>query len=445
MTEKQQRQHAKRNAQLPEGYKQTEVGMIPEDWEVKTVSEFAQTKTGPFGTLLKASEYSDNNGVPLISVREIGIGNIKVTENTPFVPNAVIRRLPQYLLREGDIVFGRKGAVERSALVTEDEDGWFLGSDGISVRPQHECYPQYIAYQFQRYDVQAWLLQNATGTTMASLNQAILGRVQIPYAPLPEQRAIAAALNDVDALLNGLNRLIAKKRDLKQAATQQLLSGQTRLPGFEGKWEVKRLGEHVKFLRNGVNSRAELTLDEPVKYLHYGDIHACAGVTLNPITLPSLPANKTKTLDRLRDGDLIFVDASEDIDGVSKSVEIYGVSNIECVSGLHTIAARFDKEILVDGFKAYLQFCPAFSSQLRRLAAGTKVYATNRAHISSVEMRLPGIKEQVAIASILNDMDAEIAALEQRRHKTKNLKQAMMQELLTGKTRLISPEGASDA
>jgi len=107
------------------------------------------------------------------------------------------------------------------------------------------------------------------------------------------------------------------------------------------------------------------------------------------------------------------------------------------VAGLHTIAARFDKDVLADGFKAYLQYCPEFMRHIRQLTAGTKVYAINRAHIASVEMRLPGADEQIAIASVFQHMDAEIGALEKRRAKTRDLKQAMMQELLTGKTRLL--------
>ena len=92
-----------------------------------------------------------------------------------------------------------------------------------SIRSSNNCHPPYLACQFQRHEVQSWLLQNATGTTMASLNQEILSSVSIPYAPLPEQRAIAAALSDVDALINSQDKLIAEKRDIKQGAMQQLL------------------------------------------------------------------------------------------------------------------------------------------------------------------------------------------------------------------------------
>lgn len=277
-------------------------------------------------------------------------------------------------------------------------------------------------------------------TSIAHLGGKRFENLELPWpVDEEEQRAIATALGDVDALLEGLDRLIAKKRDLKQAAMQQLLNGQTRLKGFRDEWHLRRLGDHVTILRNGTNSRAELRPDGPVKYLHYGDVHACTGVFLGPAGLPCLPGDKAKALDRLQEGDLVFADASEDLIGVSKSVEIRGLGSAVLVPGLHTIAARFEKHILADGFKGYLQFCPSFSGQLRRLAAGTKVYATNRAHVASVEMRLPSVEEQTAIAAIFRDMDAEIEALEQRRAKTADLKQAMMQELLTGKTRLVNP------
>ncbi|CAM4051550.1 restriction endonuclease subunit S [Bordetella muralis] len=421
------------------GYKMTEVGVIPEDWCACEAHDFSKIITGPFGTLLKASEYTDGDGVPQISVGEIGDGYFRVGQNTPRIPREVTKRIPQYLLRTGDIVFGRKGAVDRSSLVTQKEDGWFLGSDGICVRPTANYQPAYLAAQFRGTLVKSWLLKNSIGTTMPSLNQKILGRVRIPIAPIAEQRAIATALGDMDALLDGLDRLIAKKRAIKQATMQQLLTGQTRLPGFSGDWEVKRLGDHLTFLKNGVNSRAELSWSDDVLYLHYGDIHGSSQVMLDPVSveMPSLPRVKASRLDRLQNGDLIFADASEDMDGIGKSVEIQNATGVDLVSGLHTIAIRFDKSVLADDFKAYIQFIPKFRDHLRQLAAGTKVYATNRAHIASAELRLPGIDEQQAISSLLIDMEAEITALETRHIKTRALKQAMMQELLTGRTRLV--------
>lgn len=202
---------------------------------------------------------------------------------------------------------------------------------------------------------------------------------------------------------------------------------------------MSRLGDYLKFIRNGAHSRAELAVEGEVRYLHYGDIHTSSEVRLNPskTMMPFLPEDKAARLARLKNGDVVFVDATEDLDGVGKSVEIYDMSDTQLVAGLHTIAVRFDKRILVDGFKSYLQFIPAFRRHLCSLAAGTKVLSTSRAHIASAELMLPCIKEQAAIAEALGVVDAELSKLEERREKARLLKQGMMQELLTGKTRLV--------
>ena len=426
------------------GYKQTEVGVIPEDWDVKSIREIGQIKTGPFGTLLKAEEYSGIDGVPLISVGEIGSGTFRVSDRTPRVPDIVIRRLPQYVLRTGDIVFGRKGAVERSALVSELEDGWFLGSDGIGIRPSNLCHPPYLACQFQRHEVQTWLLQNATGTTMASLNQEILGRVAIPYAPLPEQRAIAAALSDVDGLLAKLDQLIAKKRDLKQAAMQQLLTGQTRLPGFSGEWEVKRLGDLFTFSGGYSASRDQLST-EGYCYLHYGDIHKSSKMFIDVYTehqdIPKLdiPLKRVSSGSLLDDGDVVFVDASEDDEGTSKHVVIINKDQTPYISGLHTIVAKGKTDELSHEYRRYCFQTPAIRQQFLFYSVGTKVSGINKTNILKLTLPVPSLPEQTAIATVLSDMDAEIAALVARRDKTHALKQGMMQELLTGRIRLLSP------
>ena len=299
-----------------------------------------------------------------------------------------------------------------------------------------------IRYCFQSHIIKTPDWYQHLGATINQITNKSLNSFLVPFPPLRERQAVADALSDVDDSLDALGALISKKRGLKHAALQQLLTGQTRLPGFDGAWEIRRLGDYVEFLRNGANSRAELFPEGRIKYLHYGDIHACKHTYLTAASLPCLPDDKAESLDRLLPGDLIFVDASEDLDGIGKSLEVGELGSTEIVSGLHTIATRFNKDVLADGFKGFLQFCPPFTAHLRRLAAGTKVYATNRAHIADVEMPLPPVHEQAEIAAALSDMDAEIAALEARRDKTRDLKQAMMQELLTGKTRLVKPEVA---
>jgi type I restriction enzyme S subunit len=126
------------------------------EWRGTTIgkllaSDGGSVKTGPFGTTLKAQEYS-KEGVPLISVGEVGYGSLRVHEKTPRAPREVVERLPEYLLEAGDIVFGRKGAVDRSALVKPEQAGWFLGSDGIRLRLPSTCDSRFIAYQLQTAD-----------------------------------------------------------------------------------------------------------------------------------------------------------------------------------------------------------------------------------------------------------------------------------------------------
>jgi type I restriction enzyme S subunit len=181
------------------------------EWSETTIGELlandgGSVKTGPFGTTLKAKEYS-KNGVPLISVGEVGYGSLRVHERTPRAPREVVERLPEYVLEAGDIVFGRKGAVDRSALVKPEQAGWFLGSDGIRLRLPTTCDARFMAYQLQSEGSRSWLLQHATGTTMASLNQAIIERVPIVFPPRAEQRAIAHILGTLDDKIE-LNRRI---------------------------------------------------------------------------------------------------------------------------------------------------------------------------------------------------------------------------------------------
>jgi type I restriction enzyme S subunit len=432
---------------LPPGYKQTEVGVIPEDWEPKSIQEFASIKTGPFGTLLKASEYSEGDGVPLISVGEIREGFVRITDDTPRVSEAVTRRLPQYVLRKGDIVFARKGGVERSALIRQLQEGWFLGSDGISIRPLQTCDAEFLALQFRSARVQGWLLQNAIGTTMPSLNQEILRSVAIPLPPTrAEQEAIAETLTDADALIESLEQLLAKKRQLKQGAMQDLLTGRKRLPGFSGAWEVKPLGDLFNFSGGFTASRDQLS-SEGSCYLHYGDIHTSKKSFVDVCSeyqdIPKLdiPLKKVASGSLLDDGDVVFVDASEDDEGTSRHVVIINPDKTPFISGLHTIIAKCKTNALEHQYRRYCFQTTAVKAQFRFFAVGTKVSGISKTNIARVTLPLPSVPEQTTISAILSDMDAEIAALEAKLAKARSIKQGMMQELLTGRIRLPVDRG----
>ena len=413
------------------------------EWEEVTLGEIGKTYGGLSG---KTSADFGQGNARYISFLDV-LEQVTVTWRR-FDRVRVSSSESQNRVVSGDVLFNATSetpedlAMGSMALVDCDE--LYLNSFcfGFRMADRGRCDSLFLAYFFRGIPGRAAMYGLAQGATRYNLSKQRFLRIQVPLPPLPEQRAIAAVLSDVDELIGSLEALIAKKRAIKQAAMQELLTGRTRLPGFGGEWEMRRLGDHLRFLRHGTNPRSDLTTDGTVEYLHYGDIHTFTHAHFDPRdrSMPTIAAGRAKRLDRLDDGDLVFVDASEDIEGVGKSVELKGLRDRQLVAGLHTIAVRFTKSVLADGFKAYLQFHPALLRHLRRLAAGTKVYATNRAHIASAEIPLPPLPEQQAIATILSDMDAEIAALEHRLDKTRAIKQGMMQQLLTGSIRLPIPD-----
>jgi type I restriction enzyme S subunit len=416
--------------ELGRALKATEIGMIPLEWDVKSIRELASIQTGPFGTLLRADEYAGHDGVPLVSVGEIGRGTFRVSDETPLVPDAVVRRLPQYILRAGDIVFGRKGAVDRSALVTSIQDGWFLGSDGIRVRPSSACHAPYLAFQFQLQQVQQWLLQNASGTTMASLNQEVLGRLTIPIATLPEQRAIAGMLGDLDALLGALDRLIAKKRGLKQAAMQRLLTGQTRLPGFAGKWETTTLGNVGRWFSGGTPSMSNEAFwrgdipwvspkDMKVSRIHDSIDHVGPSAIGNGTRL--LPAGAILVVVR----GMILAHSAP----VARAER--PVAFNQDIKGL-IVSPEVDSNFVLWWLVAHEALLLSTTNEATH---GTKRIPTD--DLFKLGIGLPPLAEQATVAGVITDMAAELTALGLRRDKTRLLKQGMMQELLTGRTRLV--------
>jgi type I restriction enzyme S subunit len=422
----------------------TELGVLPGDWDVADIGSLQ-----PFVT-------SGSRGWARF-YHEFGSAFIRITNLTRDRIRLELADLKFVRLPDGAAVEASRTALQQDdVLISVTADIGIIGFVDLSVPfpayiNQHIALirfdgdavcSQFIAYSLTSERPQRLFRASMDVGAKAGMNLLTVRKIKLALPPTSEQRAIAGALSDVDGLIAVLEKLIAKKRAIKQAAMQQLLTAKTRLPGFTGKWDTKRLGDHVTYLNHGVNSRAELTTEGAVRYLHYGDVHAVAGPWFDPAHQPlsRLPSEKSARLDRLESGDLVLVDASEDLVGIGKSVELRNVSGVEIVAGLHTIAARFDKMILVDGFKGYLQYIPSFKSQLERLAAGTKVYASNRAHLSSVELPLPSTQEQSAIAVVLSDMDAEIEALERRREKTSQIKLGMMQQLLTGRIRLVKPQ-----
>ena len=190
------------------------VGKIPTHWTVNRLKYAAVVKTGPFGTQLSASEYSDE-GIPVINVKNIGYGTI-IEDDLDYVPDEVCQRLAQHQLQLGDIVFGRKGAVDKHAIITESQIGWVQGSDCIRVRIYSDIDSRYLNYLFDTVYFAEYVLLYAVGTTMASINSDILTNSKILVPPITEQRCIADFL---DSNCKTLFEIIENKQS--QLATLQ--------------------------------------------------------------------------------------------------------------------------------------------------------------------------------------------------------------------------------
>ena len=238
------------------GYKQTEVGVIPEEWEVKAIDQIGFVTSGkrlPLGTSLVKHPTPH----PYVRVTDMRSGTVSLDE-IQFVPESVFPAIKRYRIYCDDIFISVAGSLGIVGKVPKEINGANLTENADRIT-KITCSQDYLLHVLM-----SPLIQNAIDSiqTVGAQPKLALTRIRkfaIPHPPLPEQRAVATTLSDVDGLLSGLDRLIAKKRDLKQAAIQQLLTGQTRLPGFHGEWEVKRLGDAGKCLR-GVSYRGDSDL-----------------------------------------------------------------------------------------------------------------------------------------------------------------------------------------
>ncbi|MHB0924446.1 MAG: restriction endonuclease subunit S [Bellilinea sp.] len=420
-------------------YINTDVGYIPVDWQVMPIYNVASVKTGPFGSTLHEKDYV-REGTPIITVEHLSEHGI-IHSNLPMVSDYDLHRLIVYSLLPGDIVFSRVGSVDRNSLVSDKENGWLFSGRLLRIRVNSKLiHPPFLSYYFHSEPFKKRVRSVAVGQTMPSLNTNIIKNILIAVPPLAEQIAIACALNDIEALITNLNALIKKKRLIKQGCMLELLTGVRRLPGFSEGWKPVGINEMFKFLNSANNSRSQLLTSGTTNYIHYGDIHTKWETFLDcdNSNLPYIGENGIEGIDRLDDGDLIMADASEDYKGIGKSVEIKNIRQKKIIAGLHTLVLRGDKKILADGFKGYLQYIPSFKNSLIKVAVGISVFGISKRNIQDISIFLPDPEEQEVIAKILTDIDNEIAALEKRRVKTALIKQGMMQELLTGKTRLYN-------
>ena len=383
--------------ELKPGYKQTEIGVIPEDWEVQKLGSIATFLDG-MRRPVKSSDRARMKG----SIPYYGASGV-----VDYVDNYIFDEELVLLGEDGENILSRN-----LPLAFRISGKTWVNNHAHVIRPNPGISIGFLTEYLDSLNYESL----NSGTAQPKLNQQ--NCLQIPVA-LPsstdEQRAIATALSDVDALLDGLDRLIAKKRDLKQAAIQQLLTGKTRLPGFEGEWEVKLLGDL-------------LTYERPDRYIVTSTSYSSQGDT------PVLTANKAFILGYTTETSGICTDLPAIVfDDFTTDNKFATVPFKVKSSAIKILRPRNDRTNLRFLFEQL---------QMIRFPVGEH----KRHYISdyqNIKLPIPEYDEQFAVISILSDMDAEISALEQRRNKAKDIKQAMMQDLLTGKTRLVTLEGSN--
>ena len=409
------------------GYKQTEGGVIPEQWDAKTLASLGSFSKGQG---IRKNEAASGD-IPCIRYGEIYTHHNDVVR----IYNSHISRgvaQTSKRLAKSDILFAGSGETKEEigkAVAYVGDDEAYAGGDIVILSPHSES-SEFLGYLLNSPVIARQKASKGQGDAVVHISASDLGSVVIPLPPVPEQRAIATALSDVDALLGGLDQLIAKKRDLKQAAMQQLLTGQTRLSGFSGEWEVKTLGN--LFDLSAGKSKTAFVTDE-------GDYWVCDMGSVS--TEGKLVVSKRTNYrgDFLEEGDLVM--PKDDIGGG----KIIGKVGYVDANELYVLGDHVYRLCARDGdsrFLAYMINSHRINSELRRKVIGSAQLGLGRRSVEEQEVIVPQPAEQTAIADLLSDMDAELAALEARRDKTRDLKQAMMQELLTGKTRLVAVGGA---
>jgi len=423
--------------QISEGYKQTKVGIIPEEWDIKTIGDL----TSDVGDGIHSTPvYSSTGTYYFVNGNNIVNGSIKVTDDTKRVDEKEFQKHKKGLsLRT--IFLSINGTIGNLAFYNNEPVVLGKSAAYMNVKEKHSL--KYVFYGLQAKSTSDFFSDGLTGSTIKNLG---LGVIRVTPIPIPvnleEQTSIANALSDVDALITSLEKLITKKRAIKTAAMQQLLTGKKRLPPFDKNhtgYKQTELGE----------------IPEDWEVVDLGDIGKnIIGLTYSPndvVEYGSLVLRSSNVQNnKLAFENNVFVDMDLPDRVIVKEGDI-----LVCVRNgskkLIGKCALIDKKTEGSAFGAFMSiYRTEFSSfifyqfqsniiqrQIDEIMGATINQITNK-DMEVFKVPLPNKSdEQIAIANVLSDMDNETDALEQRLKKTQQLKQGMMQELLTGRTRLI--------
>lgn len=404
-------------------FKNTEIGEIPEDWEVRTINSFCSVKTGPFGSMLHAEDYVAK-GTPIVTTEHFKNGILPlVGKDIPQVGIEDLKRMSSYTLTKDDIVFSRVGSVDINALVTVRQKGWLFSGRVLRVRPFKQTDSLYLHYGLLKHSVRSDIVSRAVGLTMASINTKILGETELSLPPLNEQHRIASALTSIDNLISSLGKLIEKKKNIKQGTMQQLLTGKTRLKGFTEPWVEKKLGDIGSLAMCKRIFQEETSEKGDVPFYKIGTFgqQADAYITKGKY-------EQFKQMYRFpQKGDVLISAAGT----IGRTVIYNGEPAYFQDSNIVWLA--HNGKYITNNFLFYIYQRTDWNTEDTTIA---RLYNNN---FNNTCIHFPSsITEQQAIAAILTKMDDEITALEATKTKYEAIKQGMMQQLLTGKIRLIS-------
>ena len=398
---------------------------MPSEWQIKPLGELATISSG--GTPRRdRAEYWDGS-VPWVTTTEIDFGQI--TKASQFISQEGLANSAAKLLPVGTLLLalygqgktrGKVGVLGMPAATNQACASITVG-DGVDAG-------YLLHFLASRYEAIRAL---SNGGSQDNLNGSIVKGILVPCPTLGEQLTIAAALSDVDALLAKLDQLIAKKRDFKRAAMQQLLTGQTRLPGFSGEWMVRRLGDLGEFLK-GRGVTRDQSQGGPLPCLRYGEIYTTHQDVIRAFT-SWISAQVAATATKLKRGDILFAGSGETKEEIGKCVAF--IDDIEAFAGGDIVILRPRQASSL--FLGYALNAPAVNRQKASRGQGDAVVHVSAAALAHVVVAIPEVAEQTAIATLLSDIDAELTALTARRDKTRALKQGMAQALLTGRIRLV--------
>lgn len=402
------------------GYTLVELGVIPVDWETPLLDAVAKRGSGHTPDK-KHPEYW-NGDIQWVSLKDSdALDQIYIDETAASITPAGIANSSATVHPAGTVVLSRDAGVGKSAIMKRDMAvsqhfmAWQCG-------PRLDNFFLYYWLQAKKPEFE----RIAMGNTIKTIGLSYFRALRIPNPSVREQRAIATTLSDVDALLAKLDALIAKKRDLKQATMQQLLTGQTRLPGFSGEWEVKRLGQCLLEIGDGATpSTANMAnFGGGIAWAVIDDIGDEIWSTKSTLSEKGLLSCTAKLWPP---GTVIL--------STGATIGEVGIARVPLATKQGICGLRFDLNI---AYPIFMKYWFVNSRQLLlSKAQGSSIKEVRAPTLVDLPITLPTEKEQSAIALVLSDMDAELTALEARRDKTRALKQGMMQELLTGRIRLV--------